>query len=268
MTEAKAPAAGTNPQQPLQFPADRRQRLEQFVPGDNSELLATLTGLCTQLNEQLAADAASSPASVPGLWLVGPTAVGKTHLLLSCCSLVRTPAGATYLDCVDLVQQAASSGHPPGTMLHGHAERSLVALHNVDALLGQQEWEQALFQIYNDARVTGCVMLVVSRSRPVDLLISLADLRSRLGALALYRVLPLPDIALRQLLQRLATARGLEFAPAALDYVLRRWRRDAASLTALMDALDSASWLNKRGLTLPFVREELSRLQELERARG
>ena len=54
-----------------------------------------------------------------------------------------------------------------------------------------------------------------------------------------------------------ASARGLDFDAAALDWMLRRCSRDLGTLTALFERLDRASLAAQRRLTVPFLRQVL-----------
>ena len=57
---------------------------------------------------------------------------------------------------------------------------------------------------------------------------------------------------------RRARLRGLELPPETGRYLLNHYRRDMASLCALLDELDLASLAAQRRLTIPFVKGILS----------
>jgi DnaA family protein len=58
-------------------------------------------------------------------------------------------------------------------------------------------------------------------------------------------------------LQLRARHRGLKLPPETASYLIKRSRRDMASLYELLDQLDMESLRAKRRLTIPFVRDVL-----------
>ena len=88
--------------------------------------------------------------------------------------------------------------------------------------------------------------------------IQLADLRSRLATGLIYQLETLDDTAKQQVLIVQAQARGLELPEEVAQYLLRHQSRDMRELIQLLQQLDKASMIEKRRLTIPFVRQVLS----------
>ena len=56
-----------------------------------------------------------------------------------------------------------------------------------------------------------------------------------------------------------AAQRGLQLPSETLDYLLKRMPRDLRSLFDILDALDEASLVAQRRLTIPFIRDALEK---------
>lgn len=229
-----------NRQLPLALKLRPRQRLADFVPGANGQALVALQQLL----------AAPGPAQV---YLSGPAGVGKSHLLAGLCGAAEQRGlSAAYLPLGE-----AADLHP--AMLDGLEGYDLLALDDVQAIAGDPEWEEALFALYNRARDAGRRLAVTADRGPAQLPIALPDLRSRLAWGEPYHLKPLGDGDKLTLLTEEAARRGLLLAPEVARYILDRAPRDLPSLLALMNRLDDAALAAQRGLTLPFVREQLLR---------
>jgi len=105
----------------------------------------------------------------PYVFLYGDTGSGKSHLLQAACHEV----GEKGLPVVYL--PLAEKGLVPA-MLDGLENMSLLALDDVQAIMGDDEWELALFNLYNRVREKGVSMYVASSKPLASLNIKLADL--------------------------------------------------------------------------------------------
>jgi DnaA family protein len=93
--------------------------------------------------------------------------------------------------------------------------------------------------------------------RPDQSGFGLADLASRLGWGVTYSLKPLGEDDVLKALTSRAAARGLELPEETAQFLLRRFPRDLSSLFVLLDALDVASLVEQRRLTIPFVKSVL-----------
>lgn len=225
------------PQLPLalRFPPD--QRFDAFVgmPAARAQLEAF----------------AASPAG-QALYVQGPPASGKTHLLLATCAAAEAQGHAVaYLSLARLRGRLAAA-----TEGLEHADQ--VALDDVDAVAGDAADELSLFDLHNRLRDAGRGLLYAARETPEGVPPDLPDLRSRLAHCTRIALQPLDDVGRARLLRERAAARGLAFEDAALEWMLRRCSRDLRSLTALFERLDHASLVAQRRLTVPFLRQVLA----------
>jgi DnaA family protein len=203
-----------------------------FLESGNEALVATLTGI-------------TSGANGHGCWLWGARATGKTHLLQAVCDAAGDRA--VYVP-LSMVAEAGPD------ILEGLATRELVCIDDLDRVVGVPEWEAALFDLYNQVLDAGAQLVVSAASAPRECPIVLADLQSRLARLPVFQVHSLNEQERVMALQLRSRHRGLELSDDTAHYLLKRSRRDMASLYEVLDRLDKEALRAKRRLTIPFVR--------------
>ena len=207
-----------------------------FLPDGNETLVATLQEL-------------ASGGDGHGCWLWGANATGKTHLLQAVCDVAGDRSAYIPLS---LFNSAGAD------ILDGLASRELVCIDDIDCVVGNDLWESALFELCNQVFDAGGQLVVSASSSPRECAIVLADLASRLSRLPVFQVRALDENELIAALQLRSRPRGLELPAVAARYLLKRSRRDMASLYELLDRLDFAALRAKRRLTVPFVRDVLA----------
>lgn len=210
---------------------------ETFWAAGNEGLLAFLDDLCDTPNG-------------PGCWIWGKPATGKSHLLQAVCD--RLGDRSIYLPLTDL----RSAG--PG-ILDGMAEREFVGVDDVRSVLGEADWERALFALFECATESRSVLLVTSGAPPRDSGCLLPDLESRFSLLPAFHLRPLDERGLQNALKLRAKHRGLELPDETARFLTTRSRRDMASLYALLDTLENEALLARRRLTIPFVKTVIGR---------
>ena len=182
----------------------------------------------------------------PYVFLFGDNGTGKSHLLQAACHEVgKKGLPVVYLPLTE-------EGLMPA-MLEGLENMSLIALDDIQEVIGNEEWEYALFNLYNRVREKNVNMIVSSSLPLASLKIKLADLKSRLSWGPAFKLTALSDKDKQKALQQRAKNRGLELADDVVAYLLKRSPRDMNSLFALFEKLDKASMVEKRKLTIPFI---------------
>ncbi|NOQ93181.1 MAG: DnaA regulatory inactivator Hda [Methylophaga sp.] len=192
--------------------------------------------------------AQSIDASFIYLW--GEQGAGKSHLLMA--TAENASKNTFYLPLADLVQSASPD------ILESIENVALVCIDDLDAIAGKAEWEEALFHCFNRLQHSGCKLLISATHNPATIALTLADLRSRMGTALIYQLDALDDAEKQQALIIQAQARGLELPEEVANYVLRHHSRDMQVLMTLLQNLDKASMIEKRRLTIPFVRQILN----------
>jgi DnaA family protein len=182
------------------------------------------------------------------LWIWGGSGVGKTHLLQAACAQVGDRAAYLPLE--------RSRGlRPPA--LQGFESLELLCLDELDSVAADDEWERALFRLYNAAADRPTRLVFAARAAPRSLPWCLEDWRSRAAASVVYQLQELDDAGRIEALMLRAGQRGSVLPPESADYLLRRMPRDLPSLLALLDDLDGESLAAQRRLTIPFIRAAL-----------
>ena len=208
-----------------------------FLDSGNETLVATLVGL-----------ADGDPGQ--GCWLWGASATGKTHLLQAVCD--RAGDRSVYQP-LDMLAPAG-----PG-ILDGLASRDLVCIDDLDKIVGDADWEIGLFNLFNELQESGGRLIVAACATPREAGIALADLASRMSRLPVFQIRALDEAQRAAALQLRARHRGLELPDETASYMLKRSRRDMASLYELLDKLDLEALRAQRRLTIPFVRDVIGR---------
>jgi len=203
-----------------------------FVPGGNAELIAAL----------------AHPGTDP-VWISGPRASGKTHLLQATCAAHEKSA---------YFPLRRDLGLPPEA-LQGFAASRVLCLDDVDAVAGDPAWEFALFRCFNETLDLGTRLVLAANTVPRSVAWGLEDWRSRAASCAVYQLHELDESGRIEALRLRAHQRGLELPRETADYLLKRVPRDLGSLLALLDALDEASLAAQRRLTIPFIRDALEK---------
>lgn len=236
-TPPRAEMKTLGPQLPLALRAPPDQRFDRFVQA--------VDGLLEHLR------ALAHGKGQDGVYLQGSHASGKTHLLLASCAEADAAGQvAAYIPLRSLrgcVREA----------LAGLGDADLLALDDVEAIAGSHEDELALFDLHNNMLDAGRSLLYAAADTPDALGLVLPDLRSRLAHCTRWSLPLLDDAGRAELLRRRASARGLDFDDAALEWLLRRASRDLGSLTSIFEQLDHASLAAQRRLTVPFLRQVL-----------
>ena len=206
---------------------------ESFAPGLNSEVIAALKLQDPQ-----------------PLWLWGVRGSGKTHLLQAVCSSAGDTAAYFPLD--------RSLALPPEA-LAGFERTRVLCIDDVDAVAGDQAWEEALVRLFNEAGELRTRLIFASEAAPRRAAWALQDWRSRAGACVVYQLKELDDQGRIEALRLRAAQRGLDLPYETSEYLLKRMPRDLPSLFAILDALDEASLVAQRRLTIPFIRDALAK---------
>lgn len=229
---------GANPQLPLAISPRAGDRFGNFFIGEN------------QLLVNIARETAERGSEVQlGIW--GATGAGKSHLLNAICHAAgafgRT---AVYVSLADSTDKSPS-------LMQGLESVDVIAIDDLDVLHNSADWQSALFDLVNRVRQSGSSIVTASQKNPsaLDLL---PDLVSRLVWGPVLRLLITGDLLLADALAERAGALGLAMPEEVVHYLLSRYPREIGSLFAALTALDHASLVEQRRLTVPFVKSVLA----------
>jgi len=171
----------------LDIRPDEAPTLDNFVCGDNAELLAALA--------QLAAAAPAVRPQPPRLYLWGSPGSGRSHLLAATCALAHAHGRAVHRFAAAQIGDAL-----PET------PDALLAIDDVEQL--SPAAQIATFNAFNRAHGNGQSLLLSGPAAPVGLVLR-EDLRTRIGQGLIFEVRPLDDDALAAILASLERKRPI-----------------------------------------------------------
>jgi DnaA family protein len=209
---------------------------DNFYVGKNAQLIETLKAFVLGRSEQF-------------IYCYGELGVGKTHLLQACCHAVdeKNQASIFYLPLSNYTDFSPAIFED---LEHQHC----VCIDDVDAIVGNRAWEEALFYFYNRARDHQVSLLISAQHAPQQLKCVLPDLQSRLSWGLTLEIKSLTDIEKMHALQMRAGLRGLNLSDDVSNYLIHRYSRNMRDLFFVLEKLDQASLAAKRKLTVPFVK--------------
>ncbi len=235
--------ASVRGQIPLAIGQKERLDFNLFLPGENDEVCQKIKRIAAGTDRA-------------NIYLWGPPGSGKTHLLQAACKSAgendRNVAYIPLAQHVDLDPQ----------LLEGLDTMDLICIDDIDMIAGRMEWEQPLLHLYNRLRDKGCSMLMVAHTSPQVIGFALNDLKSRMAWDLVYHLKPLDDFDKINLLCLRANARAFELPKEVAEYLVRRVRRDLPGLIDLLGQIEDATLIEKRKLTIPFVKTLLMKNSE------
>ena len=209
---------------------------DNFYPGDNALIIDAL-------RQRLLTDQKY-------IFIHGSSGSGLSHLLQAACRYVQDEnKQSVYLPLQEL------KNYPPAELFEGMEQLDLVCLDDIDLVVGNPDWEQALFHLFNRLHQRQSALLIAAKAPLREMAFTLPDLASRLNWGTGFYLRGLGDEQRRTLLKMRAKRRGLELGDEALQYILNHSQRDTASLLMILDKLDVESLKQHRRLTIPFIKD-------------
>lgn len=184
-----------------------------------------------------------------GLW--GGDACGKTHLLNASADYARRQGVRLQIyDGLQLRECDAAE-------FTGFSHCDVLAIDNLDALAGLDDWEACFYQVINCCREGEFRLLYSLSTQPQALETRLEDFRSRLQWGLLLQLPRSGDAELRQILRRRAQLLGFELTDEVIAYLMNHHARDLGEQIAILRRLDGVSLRQQRRVTIPLVKQVL-----------
>ena len=226
----------TSTQLPLNLNLQDDAIFDNFEVGENALCLHALKNMVTQGNEQF-------------IYCYGASGVGRSHLLQACCHLASQNNRSVFY-----LPLSAYTDFSPA-ILESLENVSLVCVDDIDKIMGNHAWEEALFHFYNRARDRDAVLLVSAVLPPQQLPCILNDLRSRLSCALSFEIKNLNDVEKMHALQMRAGLRGMQLPDEVAHYLISHFSRNMRDLFTVLDKLDRTSLIAKRKITMPFLKQ-------------
>jgi len=230
-----------HPQLPLSFEPGELFTFDSFISGKNT----VAVGLAQQ---------AALGKGEQQLYFWGGEALGKSHLLQAMCNLAaKNQRTVCYLTRVEISAQVRSNVSA-ASIFDGLEQVDMICLDDIDRWLRGDDWEMALFDLINRVRESNSCLIMASANPPEEAFVRLPDLRSRLSWGPIFQLQNLSDNEKFQALRFRAKQNGLELPENVADYLMQRYPRDMFGLFERLAALDKASMVMQRRLTIPLVK--------------
>lgn len=186
-------------------------------------------------------------------YLHAESGAGKTHLLQAACRYVTEKGQASvYLPMKDENLPLIPD------VLFGLEQTPLVCLDDMDNIIGHKKWELALANLLTKSSVQGHNVILAGEISVVDWSLLTPELTK-----ALINVLPIKLYSLHEkeevivALQRHASRLGFDLPIEVGNYLVKMFSSDLQELLAVLKLLEQATLVEKRRLTLPFVKKVL-----------
>lgn len=227
-----------NIQLPLTFHFRETLSFDNFLASNNKELIRVLKLMVKN----------PAPQSV---FVWGNKGSGRSHLCQALCHQAE-------VENIQVAYLALSEQGIEPEVLSQLEHFALVILDDLDTVLGDPDWDEALFHFYNRLKESSGCLMMTSTIAPRSFEAILPDLKSRLGWELVYQLEELHDADKIQALQQRASERGLTLSFEAGQYLLNRLPRDTHQLFTVLEQLDHQSLAQKRSLTVPFIKKVLN----------
>ena len=146
---------------PLPLGFDPQQGFDEYHQGINAEAVSHLRQFATDITN-------------PFIYLWGGRSLGKSHLINACCREAhRADLNSAYLPLATLCGKGCE-------ILEGLWQLDLVGIDDIDTIAGDEDWELALFDLFNRIRDHGHRLIVSAQQPPSQLPLKLPDLKTRL----------------------------------------------------------------------------------------
>ena len=185
------------------------------------------------------------------IWLAGLEGFGKTHLLHAFInSHEHENKKVLYLP------MSESQDFTPD-ILDNLAQYDLVAIDDIENIIGDMTWEEQLLKFYEDSYSTRNKILITAHDTPKGLNFLLPDLSSRFNLALIERIRPMNEDEMIKAILIHSKARGFDLPEDSAKYLINRVPRDVSVLIDMIKLLDYESLSMQRKLTIPFIKTVL-----------
>lgn len=183
--------------------------------------------------------------------LFGNRDSGKTHLLNACALYARTRnPGFQVYDGLQLLNY--------NPMQFDHVtDGTTLAIDNLDAICGHQDWEVALYQLINQCRDQKIRLIFSLTQQPKYLTCVLPDFQSRLNWGLLLELPVVQSSDIKNIVRFRARLLGIKLSDETLNYLLTHYSRQLSHQIQILRKLNQISLSTQKKITIPFIKHTL-----------
>ncbi len=223
-------------QLPLNVQLNDSARFDNYFIGENTQLINKLSQLNNSKDEFI--------------FIWGAEGIGKTHLAHACSQLISDSGKTVAYFPLDEPFMSAE-------FLDNLESVDFVCLDGFNVISENSKWEQAIFNLYNQLKLFERQLVIFAESSPNELQINLSDLKSRLGAMEVYKLSGISDPYKSEYLREYGQSRGLKISLEVAHFILSRTSRELIAIQQTIQKLDQQALTHKRKITIPFVKKIL-----------
>tara|TARA_B100001250_G_scaffold191229_1_gene164333 strand:- start:2554 stop:3234 length:681 start_codon:yes stop_codon:yes gene_type:complete len=185
------------------------------------------------------------------IWLAGLEGFGKTHLLHALLN------NHEHKNKKVLYLPMSESKEFTPDILDNLGHYDLVAIDDIENIIGDISWEEQLLKFYEDSYSTSNKILTTANDTPKGLNFLLPDLSSRFNLALIERLKPMNEDQMIEAILIHSRARGFYLPEDSAKYLINRVPRDVSVLVDIIKLLDYESLSMQRKLTIPFIKTVL-----------
>ena len=219
---------------PLDVSLSKYMTFETFYMGPNKSVVDSLRDEKNQL-----------------IWLAGLEGFGKTHLIHALLN------GHEHENKKVLYLPMSESQVFTPDILDNLAQYDLVAIDDIENIIGNITWEEQLLKFYEDSYNTSNKILITANDTPKGLNFLLPDLSSRFNLALIERLRPMNEDEMIEAILLHSRTRGFDLPKDSAKYLINRVPRDVSVLVDMIKLLDYESLSMQRKLTIPFIKTVL-----------
>ena len=174
------------------------------------------------------------------IYLWGPSAVGKTHILIATIKKFLN----LNKEVIDLSLIDENDTFNLGTI-------DLFFLDDIEG--ADHKIQNNLFNIFNMSENENATIFITGSLPPNQMLLR-PDLRTRLSQCLVLNLKELEDEEKKDVLLKRSHFMGINLKLEIIDYLVRNYNRNMHELIKLIEKIDKESIIQKKRITIPFVK--------------
>lgn len=174
------------------------------------------------------------------IYLWGPSAVGKTHILI-----------ATIKKFLNLNKEVIDLSFIDGKDTFDLGSIDLFFLDDIDRADGKIQ--NNLFNIFNMSENENAAIFITG-SLPPNQMSLRPDLRTRISQCLVLNLKELEDEEKKDVLLKRSYFMGINLKLEIIDYLVKNYNRNMHELIKLIEKIDKESIIQKKRITIPFIK--------------
>jgi len=174
------------------------------------------------------------------IYLWGPSAVGKTHILI-----------ATVKKFLNLNKEVIDLSLINDNDTFNLGKSDLFFLDGIER--ADHKIQNNLFNIFNMSENENATILITGNLPPNQMLLR-PDLRTRLSQCLVLNLKELEDEEKKDVLLKRSYFMGINMKLEIIDYLVKNYNRNMHELIKLIEKIDKESIIQKKRITIPFIK--------------